>query len=54
MLAVELWLEVCDWFWTFFAAFGAANRKGTAATVKRVDVNSFLTLFFLLQTVPEL
>ena len=46
-LAVEavVWLDVCDWFCTFFAAFGAAIRKGTAATVKTVDVNSFFIFF---------
>ncbi len=40
-----VWLLVCDVFCTFFAAFGAAIRKGTAATVKTVDVNSFFIFF---------
>lgn len=44
---LEVWLEVCDVFWAFFAAVGAAIRKGTAATVKSVDVNSFFIFFSL-------
>lgn len=34
-------------FWTFFAVEGAAIKNGTAATVSRVDVNSFFIVFLL-------
>jgi hypothetical protein len=34
-------------FWAFLAALGAAIKKGTAATVSRVEVNSFFIVFLL-------
>jgi hypothetical protein len=43
-VAVSLEVEV---FCAFFAAVGAAIRNGTAATVRRVEVNSFFMLFSL-------
>jgi hypothetical protein len=45
LVAVSLEVEV---FCAFLAAVGAAIRKGTAATVRRVDVNSFFIGMFSL------
>jgi hypothetical protein len=45
VVAVSLDVEV---FCAFLAAVGAAIRKGTAATVRRVDVNSFFIGMFSL------
>jgi hypothetical protein len=39
-------------FCAFFAAVGAAIRNGTAATVRRVDVNSFFIVDLLVRGGP--
>jgi hypothetical protein len=44
---VELAVEFC----AFFVACGAADRKGTATTVNKVDVNNFFMMFSPLMNV---
>jgi hypothetical protein len=45
VLSVLCIVELVVVFCAFFAACGAAERKGTATTVNKVDVNSFFMMF---------
>src|SRR5689334_160063 len=44
-VAAGCWSAGADWFRAFLAVCGAAIRKGPAATVSSVDVNSFFISF---------